>query len=91
MMATEMTPNEMKAFVRQHFEDFVNNEKADVIRQNMTPDFLDHDGPRGQVVGIAQDEAMMRRMYTIMPDIQVTIEALVAEGDMVVCHNIALA
>jgi len=26
-MATHLTPEEMKAFVRQHFEDFVNNKK----------------------------------------------------------------
>ena len=88
MMSTELTPDEMKAFVRQHFEDFVNNKKADVIRQNMTPDFYDHDGPGGKTVGIAEDEAMMRQMYALMPDIHITIEALVAEGDMVVCRNI---
>lgn len=37
----------MKAFVRRHFEDFVNAGRAEVIRENMTPDFLDHDGPGG--------------------------------------------
>lgn len=26
-MAPQLTPDEMKAFVRQHFEDFVNNKK----------------------------------------------------------------
>jgi predicted ester cyclase len=87
-MATGLTTDEMKAFVRQHFEDFVNNKKAEVIRHNMTPDFYDHDGPEGKAVGIAEDETMMRQMYTFMPDIHVTIEAMVAEGDMVVCRNI---
>ena len=47
-MATDLTPKQMKAFVRQHFEDFVNNKKAEVIQNNMTPDFYDHDGPGGQ-------------------------------------------
>jgi len=44
-MATSLTTDEMKVFVRQHFEDFVNNKKAEVVRVNMTPDFYDHDGP----------------------------------------------
>ena len=82
-MATQLTPEEMKAFVRQHFEDFVNHKKAEVIRQNMTPDFYDHDGPNGKPAGVDDDEKMMRRMYDLMPDIQVTIEDMVAEGDKV--------
>jgi hypothetical protein len=29
----------MKNFVRDHFEEFVNNRNPTVIRKNMTPDF----------------------------------------------------
>jgi predicted ester cyclase len=86
-MATHLTPEEMKAFVRQHFEDFVNNKKAEVIRRNMTADFYDHDGPGDRPAGVEEDESMMHRMYDLMPDIQVTIEDMVAEGDRVVCRN----
>ena len=39
-MATTLTPDQMKAFVRNHFEDFVNKRNAAVIHTNMTPDFL---------------------------------------------------
>lgn len=87
-MATTLTAEEMKAFVRQHFEDFVNNKRAEVIRQNMTADFYDHDGPGDKAVGIAEDEAMMHAMYGQMPDIHITIESIIAEGDMVICRNI---
>lgn len=87
-MAEQLTSDEMKAFVRQHFEDFVNNKKAEVIRTNMTPDFRDHDGPGGKMVGIVEDEHMMRGMYEMMPDIHITIDDMVAEGDRVVCRNI---
>jgi predicted ester cyclase len=86
-MATYLTPEEMKALVRQHFEDFVNQQKAEVIRHNMTPDFYDHDGPDGKPAGVEEDEQMMRRMYELMPDLQLTIEHMVAEGDTVVCRN----
>jgi len=109
-MAEQLTSDEMKAFVRQHFEDFVNNKKAEVIRTNMTSDFRDHDGPGGKMVGIVEDEHMMRAMYDdgpggkmvgivedehmmramyeMMPDIHITIDDMVAEGDRVVCRNI---
>ena len=86
-MPTTLTLAEMKAKVRSHFEDFVNNRRAEVIRTNMTPDFYDHDGPGGQPTDAAGDEQMMRRMYEAMPDLHLTIEDLIAEGDKVVCKN----
>ena len=87
-MTTQLTPDEMKVFVRQHFEDFVNHQKAEVIRHNMTPDFYDHDGPDGKPAGMEEDERMMSRMYELMPDLHLTIEDMIAEGDKVVCRNI---
>lgn len=87
-MATKLTLNQMKNFVREHFEDFVNQRKAAVIRKNMTADFYDHDGPGGKPTGVDGDEQMMIAMYKSMPDLHVTIEEMVAEGDKVMCRNI---
>lgn len=86
-MATHLTPSEMKEFVRNHFEEFVNKRNASVIHANMTPDFYDHDGPGGNPTGIEGDEQMMLGMYRAMPDLHLTIEDMVAEGDKVVCKN----
>jgi predicted ester cyclase len=86
-MPTTLTTDEMKTKVRSHFEDFVNNRKADVIRTNMTPDFYDHDGPGGKPTNVMGDEQMMRQMYSAMPDLHLTIEDLIAEDDKVVCKN----
>jgi predicted ester cyclase len=87
-MATHLTPEQMKQFVLEHFEDFVNRRNAAVIRKNMTPDFYDHDGPGGKPSGVEGDEQMMVGMYKAMPDLRVTIEDMIAEGDKVVCRNI---
>ena len=87
-MGTDLSPQEMKAFVRRHFENFVNNQRAEVIQENMASDFLDHNGPGDREVGIAEDEQMMREMYKRLPGIKVTIEEMVAEGDKVVCRNV---
>ena len=87
-MPTTLTPDQMKHRVRTHFEDFVNNRKAEVIRTNMTPDFHDHDGPGGQPTGVEGDEQMMLAMYLRMPDLHLTIEDMIAEDDQVVCRNI---
>jgi predicted ester cyclase len=87
-MATELSPQQMKQLVRAHFEDFVNQRRAEVIRKNMAPNFVDHDGPSGSPAGIEGDEQMMLGMYKIMPDLRITIEDMIAEGDKVVCRNI---
>ncbi len=86
-MATNLSTDEMRARVRRHFEDFVNNGRPEVIRQNMTADFLDHDGPGGLPTGIQGDEEMMRGMHAVFPDLHITIEEMIAEGDKVVCRN----
>jgi hypothetical protein len=88
VVGTSLTPQQMKEFVRNHFEDFVNRRKAAVIRTNMTPGFYDHDGPGGKPTDVAGDEQMMLAMYTSMPDLHLSIEDMVAEGDKVVCRNI---
>ncbi len=87
-MATSLTHEQMKRFVRDHFEDFVNRRKAAVIDKNMTADFYDHNGPGNKPTDAKGDEQMMLGMYEMMPDLHLTIEEMVAEGDKVVCRNI---
>jgi predicted ester cyclase len=87
-VATDLTIEQMKRLVKDHFEDFVNRRNASVIRKNMSPDFYDHDGPGGRPTGVDGDEQMMLSMYKAMPDLRLTIEDMVAEGDKVVCRNI---
>ena len=87
-MATHLTLSEMKQLVVDHFDDFVNKRNAGVIHKNMSSTFYDHDGPGGKPTGIDGDERMMLKMYEAMPDLRITIEEIVAEGDKVVCRNI---
>ena len=87
-MATDLSLEQMKQLVKDHFEDFVNKRKAAVIRKNMTPDFYDHDGPGGKPTYVDGDEQMMIAMYKSMPDLHLTIEDMIAEGDKVMCRNI---
>ena len=87
-MGTTLSPDAMKQFVRAHFEEFVNERNAAVIQKNMTSDFYDHDGPEGTSTDAAGDERMMLGMYKTMPDLHLSVEETIAEGDKVVCRNI---
>ena len=87
-MPTTLSTDEMKDLVRAHFEDFVNNRRPEVIHQNMTGDFFDHDGPGGEPADASADEQMMTGMLQALPGLTVTLEDMIAEGDKVVCRNI---
>ena len=86
---TGMTSKEMKEFVRDHFEEFVNRKNVGIGEVNFAPEFVDHGadvpprlppGPAGamQYVGAALKK---------VPDLQVRIEDLIAEDDKVVVRN----
>jgi predicted ester cyclase len=86
-MATTLTLEQMKQFVGSHFEEFVNKRNAAAIRRNMTSDFHDHDGPSGKP---ARWMAMsVLGMYKAMPDLHLTIEDMIAEGDKAVPQHLA--
>jgi steroid delta-isomerase-like uncharacterized protein len=83
-----MTTDEMKAFVSRHFEEFVNQKQNDAADRYLADDFVDHDGPGGKQVNREEDKAMMRAMQARYPDLHVTIEDMIAEGDKVACRNV---
>jgi predicted ester cyclase len=78
---------DMKLFVRNHFEDFVNRKMSDVAFANFSEDFVDHDEPVGVAVGPQAAKSMMEDVYRKWPDIHVTINDIVAEGDKVMVRN----
>lgn len=83
-----MTAEQAKAFVRHHFEEFVNNKNHDVVRQTLSDDFCDHDGPNGRPTDREGDRRLMIAVHEQIPDLHVTIEDMIAERDKVVCRNV---
>ena len=78
---------EMKQFVRDHFENFVNRKKSEVALRNFSEDFLDHDEPSGPTSGPGAAKRMIEGAYIKWPDLHVTVEDILAEGDKVMVRN----
>jgi predicted SnoaL-like aldol condensation-catalyzing enzyme len=86
---TGMTHSEMKAFVADHFEEFVNRQNIDIADVNFAPEFADHgaDVPAGTPPGPAGAKQYVGGAYKKFPDLHVTIEDMIAEDDKVVVRN----
>ena len=78
---------EMKRFVQDHFEDFVNRKQSQVALRNFSQDFLDHDEPAGPAIGPEAAKAMMEAAYQRWPDLHVTIKDVIAEDDKFMVRN----
>lgn len=86
---TGMTHSEMKEFVRNHFEEFVNRKNLNIGRANFAPEFVDHgaDVPPGLPSGPEGAIQYVGGAYKKFPDIEVRILDLIAEDDRVVVRN----
>jgi uncharacterized protein YbjT (DUF2867 family)/predicted ester cyclase len=84
-----LSPDEAKAFVREHFERFVNRKDIEVGRVNFAADFVDHgaDVPPGTPPGPAGAMQYVGQAIARFPDLHVTIHDMIAEGDRVVVRN----
>ncbi len=86
---TGMTQAEMKEFIRNHFEEFVNRKNVSIGEVNFAPDFVDHgaDVPPGLPPGPAGAMQYVGAALKKVPDLRVNIEDLIAEDDKVVVRN----
>jgi predicted SnoaL-like aldol condensation-catalyzing enzyme len=86
---TGMTHPEMKEFIRNHFEEFVNRRNLRIGDVNFAPGFVDHgaDVPPGLPSGPAGAIQYVGAALKEVPDLQVAIEDLIAEDDKVVVRN----
>jgi predicted ester cyclase len=84
-----MTHTEVREFIRNHFEEFVNRKNVDIGNVNFAPDFVDHGAdvpaemPTGPAGAIQYVAAALKRF----PDLHVQIEDMIAEDDKVVVRN----
>ncbi len=86
---TGMTHAEMKEFIRNHFEEFVNRKNVSVGEVNFARNFVDHgaDVPPGLPPGPAGAMQYVGAALKKVPDLRVNIEDLIAEDDKVVVRN----
>lgn len=84
-----MSLEDAKAFVRRHFDEFVNHQDLSAADRNFSADYQEHgsDVPPGLPAGPAGPKQYLAAAFKRFPDIHVTIEDIIAEGDKVAVRN----
>ena len=78
-----MSLDDNKAIIRAYVETVWNQQQLDRADEFMAPDFLDHASLPGQAPGLAGATKKWAMYQAGLPDLHVTINDLVAEGDKV--------
>jgi steroid delta-isomerase-like uncharacterized protein len=80
-----VTPEELKALVRRHVEDGFNQGDWTVSQETLADDYTAYYGAEGKA-NVGRDEyvRVCRFLRRSFPDVHITIEDLVAEGEKVV-------
>jgi steroid delta-isomerase-like uncharacterized protein len=73
-----------KELVRRHYEDIVNLNNLDAAEEQMAEDFIDH-GARPGLASRGPEAARqaMAALHAVIPDARITLDEVIAEGDLV--------
>ncbi len=78
-----MSPEDNKAIIRAYVETIFNQQQVDRADELVAPDYLDHAALPGQAPGLEGAKKKWAMYLAGIPDLRVTVEELVAEGDKV--------
>jgi steroid delta-isomerase-like uncharacterized protein len=81
-----MSTEENKAIMRRIFEVF-NTGNLALAEEVLAADIVDHQAPPGIEPGLAGFKQLVTMFRSAFPDIQMTIEDIMAEGDKVVTRS----
>ena len=75
-----------KTLVRKLFDEWVNKKNLAAIDGMVTPNYVSHEG--GEDTNAEDTKKFLADLFRSAPDIHITIEDIVCEGDKVVVRNI---
>ncbi|HEX5411863.1 MAG TPA: ester cyclase [Terriglobia bacterium] len=80
----ELSEEANKELVRRHYEDIVNLNNLDAAEDQMAEDFIDHAARPGIASrGPEAARQAMAALHAVIPDARITLDEVIAEGDLV--------
>jgi steroid delta-isomerase-like uncharacterized protein len=84
---TTMSLDDNKAVVRRQYEEGLNRRNLGIMSECLTADYVHHMPMSPEPLGLGPFEEMLNGFLAAFPDMQVTLEDLVAEGDRVAART----
>jgi predicted ester cyclase len=81
-----MSSEDNKALVRRWYEEVFNKKNSAAIDEFFDPTFVDHALPPGLPGDLSGSKQFIGMYLTALPDLYITIEDMIAEGDKVVAR-----
>ena len=81
-----MSTEENKAVTRRYFDEVMSKGNYEVLGQLIAGSYVYHEPGSGEVRGPEGVKALVSTYRSAFPDMQMTIEELIAEGDMIVAR-----
>ena len=78
-----MSVDQNKALIRRLYEEAFNKGNLEVVDEILSPNYVRHGLAPGATPGPESTKQVFTMMRTAFPDIRITIEPMVGEGDMV--------
>ena len=78
-----MSASENKLLIRRYIEEVVNTGDVNRLHEFVAADYRERDDPFGRIAGIEGCREHIRAVRTTYPDLHLTIEDQIAEGDLV--------
>src|SRR5258706_2250083 len=76
-----------KERMQQFYDKVINAHNADMVDSFCTADFVDHNPDQGHTgKGIDDMKATFKDFFAAFPDVRMTSDFMIAEGDMVMAH-----
>ncbi len=79
-----MSTEDNKALVRRFYEEVFNQKNRAAIDDFSDPNYVDHSAPPGLPNGIEGQKQLIGMYLTAFPDLHLTVEDMIEEGDKVV-------
>ena len=80
---TRLTSEENKSIYRRYLQTIFNEGRLDKLNEFLVPDYVYRDAPPGTPPGLEAIRQVVTMFRTAFPDLQISIEDQIAEGDKV--------
>jgi len=81
-----MSTEDNKGLVRRFYEEVFNQKNMAAMDEFFAPNIVDHSAPPGLPGGIEGQKYLIGMYLTAFPDMHLTVEDMIAEGDKVVAR-----